>query len=187
MSSDPLFEAEFLTILNDEGGDKVTRDPDDPGGTTKYGISQRFLDTVAPGRKAEDLTQEEAKALYYEHFWLEYKFPDISFVPEIARKVFNFMVTAGPDPAFRCLQRALRACGCNVKEDGVMGPMTRAALKAFTTNMNPQTSLAGSSDNCLLLMQAFGVRCALRSEIAGYYRDLDKPKFEAGWVARAYR
>ena len=28
-------------VLRREGGDKITRDPDDPGGLTKFGISKR--------------------------------------------------------------------------------------------------------------------------------------------------
>ena len=28
-------------VIEREGGDKLTKDPSDPGGTTKYGISQR--------------------------------------------------------------------------------------------------------------------------------------------------
>ena len=40
------FEQGVALILELEGGGTVSRDPDDPGGTTKWGISQRAYPTL---------------------------------------------------------------------------------------------------------------------------------------------
>jgi lysozyme family protein len=127
-----------------------------------------------PGRTVDTLTEDEAKDIYYKAFWMEYHLDALGSIhPSLAFKVFDFCVTAGPDPAFRCLQRAMRANLVETKEDGVMGPITRGQLKSFLDG-NESCGQA-----CMLV--------AYRSECAGYYRDLDKPRFESGWIARAYR
>jgi lysozyme family protein len=171
-TDDSLFMVAVERALLDEGGAAITDDPDDLGGRTKYGITQRLL-TAIGGGKIDDLTEEEAKKIYYDHFWLEYKIGEIN-EPDLAVKVFNFCVTAGPHAAFICLQRAMRSNGVAVKEDGVLGPITRGMLRQFL-------------DNPKIPCAVYGMYVAYKSEIAGYYRDLDKPKYEAGWVARAYR
>ena len=161
------FDRAVAIVLQQEdstGTGVVTNDPADPGGETRWGISQRFLDQAGLPFRARDLFREQAIAIYHEAFWNEYRF---ELLPEpIAVKLFSFLVNAGPDPAFRILQRALRACLVEVEEDGVLGPLTRAAV-----------GRAPSTD-CLL--------AALRSEMAGFYRDLDRPRFERGWLNRAY-
>lgn len=48
-----------------EGGAKITRDPSDPGGTTRYGISQR----AHPDLDIENLTEEQAKDIAHEEYW----------------------------------------------------------------------------------------------------------------------
>jgi lysozyme family protein len=159
-------------VLLDEGGDKLTDDPRDHGGRTKFGITQRLLTAILPGKIVDSLTEDEAKQIYWVHWWLEYRF---GLLPErIGTKLFNFAVTAGPSPAFKCLQRAMRSNGMAVKDDGVMGPITRGLLTTFFEA--PGGSCAEPS-----------MMAALKSEMAGFYRDLDQPVFEAGWVNRAYR
>jgi len=169
---DLLFVEAVTQVLLDEGGSKITDDPEDPGGRTKYGITQKLL-TAIGGGPVDDLTEEEAKSIYYDHFWLEYHIEEIP-APDLAVKVFNFCVTAGPRAAFLCLQRAMRANGVTLTEDGVMGPITQDKLRHLLND--PQ-----------LDCRAYGMYIAYKSEIAGYYRDLDKPHFESGWVNRAYR
>ena len=172
VETDFVFKTALAKTIDDEGGYKVVDDPDDPGGRTKAGISTRFLRGIGDQRKVDDLSETDIAQLYYDYFWLEYKIDQIAPASErLATKVFNFCVTAGPDPAFRCLQRALRANDQDVKEDGVMGPMTRGRVNAvLALPCGPAALIA-----------------AYKAECAGYYRDLDKPKYETGWVNRAYR
>jgi lysozyme family protein len=54
-------------VLRWEGGATLTRDPDDPGGTTKYGISQR----AHPDVDVAALTEPQAKRIYHADYWLE--------------------------------------------------------------------------------------------------------------------
>ena len=69
------FEKSMRFVLSWEGTTLV-KDPDDPGGTTKYGISQKSH----PSLDIENLTLDEAKELYYRKYWLPadcqiYKWP----------------------------------------------------------------------------------------------------------------
>ena len=52
-------------VLRREGGAKLTKDPDDPGGTTKYGISKR----ANPDVDVENLTEDEAVLIYLDKYW----------------------------------------------------------------------------------------------------------------------
>ena len=175
MVEDFVFQRAVTQVLIDEGGDKLTDDPRDHGGRTKFGITQRLLTAILPGKIVDSLTEDEAKQIYWVHWWLEYRF---GLLPErIGTKLFIFAVTAGPSPAFKCLQRAMRSNGMAVKDDGVMGPITRGLLLNFLDT----AMLTDNACNELCMM------AALKSEMAGFYRDLDQPVFEAGWVNRAYR
>ena len=58
------FDEMVKNIIEREGGAKITRDPDDPGGTTKYGISQRAHKDV----DIENLTYDQAVNIYNEHY-----------------------------------------------------------------------------------------------------------------------
>ncbi|HLW69392.1 MAG TPA: glycosyl hydrolase 108 family protein [Candidatus Binataceae bacterium] len=162
----PAFVAALEQVLGDEGG--LVDDPADGGGETKYGISQRQYPEV----DIAGLTRTAAAAIYYRDWWARY---DYSALPAaIGSKLFNLAVNLGPEPAARCVQRALRACGHEVGEDGVLGPATRAAAAAV--------------DGEALL-------AALRSEAAGVYREIaagrsreaaERERFLAGWLRRAY-
>lgn len=154
-------------VLADEGG--YVRDPADPGGATRYGISQREYPTL----DIRDLTREEAVAIYYRDYWRGRSYGELPSA--IAGKLFDLAVNMGADHATLCLQRALRACGHAVVRDGSLGPKTvDAALKA------PGDALIS----------------ALRSEAAGYYRltaerwrlerGESECEFLTGWLNRAY-
>lgn len=164
------FPREFISamqkLLADEGG--YVSNPSDPGGETKYGISKRSYPTV----DIKNLTHEQAAELYYRDWWLKYGFDRV--VPVIAGKLFNLAVNMGANAAIRCLQRACRACGQPVAEDGVIGQMT--ADVSYTVAM-------GDAGRMLT--------AALRAEAAGYYRLVAAgqdygEKFIKGWLNRAY-
>lgn len=174
-----LWERAVETVLAHEGA--FVSDPRDPGGATNWGISLRFLraqgadlgDVDGDGDiDAEDvrrLPQDVAVELYRREFWDRYLYGRL---PEpVASKVFDLAVNMGPSSAHRCLQRACRACGFELVEDGVIGQETRRVCGS----VSPPAALAA----------------ALRSEAAGFYRLLvaRRPAFEAfetGWLNRAY-
>jgi lysozyme family protein len=160
---DPLFEQAVAEVLSWEGG--FVNDPADPGGATRYGISQRQY----PHLDISALTKDAAKAIYRRDWWERYGYGTLPH-PRVAARVFCFAVNLGPGPAHRCLQRALRANGERVREDGQLGPLTRAACARV-----PEDALLA----------------ALRSEAAGDYRSLvqSRPplrRFLNGWLRLAY-
>ncbi len=156
------FDRAVSRLLRDEGG--YVLNPADPGGATRYGIAQRDY----PELDIRALTREQAIAIYYRDWWLRYDYADLD--APIGAKLFDLAVNMGPDHAGRCLQRALRACGRPLADDGVVGPATRAAARA----VDPAALLA-----------------AFRSEAAGHYRalaaaDRVDDEFLRGWLNRAY-
>jgi len=105
--------------MGSEGG-YVNR-ASDPGGETNWGISKRSY----PNLDIKSLTREQAKKIYLEDFWLDGSMP--SFHGAIAFQVFDAAVNHGPQTAIRLLQRAV-----GVADDGNVGPVTRAAVRAMS-------------------------------------------------------
>ena len=182
------FKNAVQAVLDNEGG--FVNDPADPGGATNHGISLRFLrsighlDADGDGRPDGDvnfdgdidhndiliLTTDQAIGLYRAHFWDRYDYA--SLPPMVGEKVFDLAVNAGPVQAHKLLQRALRACGQNVVDDGIIGPKTKQSIKRLD-------------------VLDFEILVALRSEAAGFYRGLviRRPEFSKylrGWLSRAY-
>lgn len=54
-----------LSIMDFEGGSRMTNDPDDPGRLTKYGVSQKAY----PNEDIANLTIERAKEIYKRDYW----------------------------------------------------------------------------------------------------------------------
>ncbi|MGD1026308.1 glycoside hydrolase family 108 protein [Candidatus Binatus soli] len=167
------YSPEFLTavkrVLANEGG--YSSNPADPGGATRFGISARSH----PGLNIATLTRDAAVEIYWREWWLRFGFARLPAAA--AAKTFDLAVNMGAGHAIECLQRALRACGRPVTEDGVIG----AATAAEAARADPAALMA-----------------ALRSELAAYYRlvaakadqahrdNNEKNKFIKGWLNRAY-
>lgn len=183
------FDAAVEIVLKHEG--KFSNNKKDPGGATNWGISLRYLKSLEKetGSKfaigdvdmdgdvdAEDirkLTREQAVEIYRK-YWKDSGMPAIEKAISsgpIVIKIFDTAVNAGPNQAFRLLQRALRACtGDAIADDGVVGAQTLAAV---------ESALPGS------------ILAAYRSEQAGFYRSLvaqnpTRQEFIVGWLNRAY-
>jgi len=94
------FEKFFDHMMSWEGGDQYHNIPGDPGGPTKYGISQKAY----PDLDIEALTYEEAVAIYEEDYCPNY----ISEIchDETAGRLFDIGVNAGPKRAAILLQAA---------------------------------------------------------------------------------
>ncbi|MGH7906269.1 MAG: glycoside hydrolase family 108 protein [Candidatus Binataceae bacterium] len=159
-----LFLSGLRRVLANEGG--YTDRPDDAGGPTKYGISHRQY----PNLDIAGLTIGAAAAIYYRDWWLRYGF--VHMPGAVGIKLFDLAVNIGPSEAVICVQRALRACGSPVAEDGVLGPATTRAANLTRPKM---------------------LTAALRSEAAGHYRLLAARNpsgdrdFVKGWLNRAYQ
>ena len=160
------FERAVERVLANEGS--YTCNPSDPGGETSFGICKREYPQV----DIASLTRAGAVAIYFHDWWQRYLYSELP--GPIGAKLFDLAVNIGPAHAAHCLQRALRACGRQVDEDGLIGEATRTA--AFAANQ-------------------IALMAALRSEAAGYYRTLATSKhgygdgpneFLRGWLNRAY-
>jgi lysozyme family protein len=108
------FETAIPLILVHEGG--LSDHPHDPGGLTKFGISQRAY----PDLDIRNISVEQAKAIYKRDYWDRIKGDSL---PEgISTLVFDSAVNQGVPRATKMMQRAL-----SVDADGIIGPRTLAA------------------------------------------------------------
>ena len=163
------FEIAMDIVLEHEGGYT-----EDHAGATKYGVTLRSLNVDIDGDGDIDsddiraMTLADVMQFYKKEWWDKYNFDKINN-NLIATKFFDLAINMGIKQATLIAQRALRACSCPVKEDGLLGNQTFKAINR--------------TDESLII--------AIRSEAAGFYRGLlvQKPEFEKfrnGWLNRAY-
>lgn len=152
------FSFAFELVLRHEGG--YVNDPDDPGGETKFGISDRAdgkIDGSFDGKKIREITEEDAKEIYKKLYWdaagCDY-FDDVTAIC-----LFDCAVNFGVDAAKKLLQTTLK-----VTADGEIGPKTMSA--AFQQQAT--------------LPHAF-----LLERIMKYTRTKNFDKYGRGWVARS--
>lgn len=126
------FDRAIEFVLRFEGGH--SDDPRDPGGETKFGISQRAY----PALDIDALTRDEAIAIYRKDYWNACKCGQLP--PPLALATFDAAVNQGVSAATRMLQEAL-----GVKVDGIIGPVTIAA--------------AGHANIKEILPKLFAARC----------------------------
>lgn len=175
------FEEAFEVLIHFEGS-AFENDPDDPGGATRYGITISFLQEFLDGRREGEIAtvadikimgRARAHMIYREMRWDYFKYYEI--IPNrIATALLLASVNLDPLYAHKCAQRALRCVSERVVEDGLIGPITIAAI-----NRAPEDRLFDS----------------LRSEVAGIYRMIDRHnrkhhperrKYFQGLLNRAY-
>lgn len=111
------FQRALAFVLDKEGYDKLTDDPRDRGGRTKWGISQLAYPTL----NIATLTQEQATQLYRRDFWLRGCCDGLP--APIGFMHFDASVNQGIRPANRMLQQA-----AGVDPDGEIGPKSLAAI-----------------------------------------------------------
>lgn len=111
----PLQVFDFVMEL--EGGERLTDDPHDPGGLTRWGISQR----AHPSVDIRALTREAAHGIYDRDYWRRVRGDDLPL--PIGLMVFDAAVNQGAVTAVKFLQRAV-----GVSPDGVLGPVTMNAV-----------------------------------------------------------
>lgn len=173
------------TVFLHEG--RYVDNQNDPGGSTNFGISLKFLlqtgdldkDGWLDGDVNHDgsLTVEDIRAikecdaarLYDLYFWTKQGYGAIN-EQVIATKVFDLAVNMGSVGANKCLQRSVRSANSSILllDDGVLGFKTLESV-------NKASSIKLLS--------------ALKSEAAGYYRSIKykgSQDFLKGWLNRAY-
>lgn len=107
-------------IIKREGGSVATNDPNDKGGRTQYGISER---SNPEAWKDGRVDYNEARAIYEAKYLVGPGFDKIKD-SKLRSIMVDFGVTSGPQLAILRLQETLK-----VKVDGVLGPKTLAALE----------------------------------------------------------
>ena len=158
-----VFDWAIEVVLRHEGGYRQSHH--NPEDESQFGLSKRLYPTL----DIHQLSREQAVEIYRRDWWYAYGYSQIKDIM-LATKLLDLSVQLGAGTAHRIIQRALRASGFGVVEDGVLGAKT---LKAVNQTM-PSSLLA-----------------ALRAEAAGYCRWLAQrcPELEQnleGWLKRAY-
>lgn len=112
------FDRAFEFVIGVEGG--LSNDAQDPGGLTRYGISQRAY----PDEDIRGMTLERAKLIYRRDYWDPMRCDEMPY--PVALCLFDFGVNSGASQAVRALQRALR-----ITPDGFIGTQTLLAIQRF--------------------------------------------------------
>ena len=158
-------EAFQKTVFDWEGGDRLHNVPGDPGGLTKYGISQRAY----PALRIASLTESAAKDIYHGDYWRPLR---VGELPDALRwDVFDFGVNAGLRRSAVALQRAINHCrGARgypeIATDGQIGPRTISAAQGLPA---------------LRLLRVFR---AVRTQHYMILADRGMEKFLEGWLDR---
>lgn len=127
--SEYSFGKALKAVLQFEGG--YVKDPKDPGGETKYGITKRTY----PNLDIAKLSLKDAERIYLNDFWQKCQCDDLPW--PIAMIVFDCAVNQGTTVAIKLLQEALK-----VEIDGIIGSKTigharnsdwQEIVTAFTT------------------------------------------------------
>jgi lysozyme family protein len=149
------FERAIDFTIPHEGG--YNQFPADPGGATKWGISQRQY----PGLDIASLTKEAAVAIYKQDYWDECRCDALG--GPLAIVMFDTSVNCGVASTVKWLQNCL-----SVPADGIMGPITLGATTDYTPHQ-----LAGG---------VLAHRLSRYYSITG--RDPSQMQFIRGWTQR---
>lgn len=115
------FEHAFASIAKIEGGFSDRDKQADPGGATKYGITERVARAWGYQGDMRELPFDTAKAIAKAWYWTRYQCDQ--FDPLIAYQVFDAAYNGGYP--VRWLQECV-----GVKADGIVGAKTIAAVRA---------------------------------------------------------
>lgn len=149
------FDTAFDLLLKHEGG--YSDHAADPGGKTRFGITEAVAREVGYRGDMRELPLDLAKRIYKDRYWDTVKAEQLP--PAVRYVVFDAAVNSGPGQSAKWLQRAL-----GVMDDGVIGPKTLAAANAA----NPDA----------LKMRMLGQRLRFMAGLTNW------PAFSRGWAIR---
>lgn len=149
------FDDAFRELLGHEGG--YVDHPSDPGGATKWGVTQAVARANGYTGHMRDYTEDMAKALYWRRYWVPIKADELP--PLIRYAVFDAAVNSGNSQAIKWLQRAI-----GVNDDGVVGPQTLTFARAA----NPD----------FVIRRMLGQRLEFMTDLKTW------PTFGRGWARR---
>lgn len=132
------FQICIRSILEHEGG--LTKDKRDPGGTTNWGISLRYLKTMGLDLNGDGVINDEdiiglpkkgAIQIYRKYWWNSYKYYRFTQLI-VVEKVFDLAVNMGGFAAHKLLQIAInRLSEKPISVDGLLGPQTFGAANSL--------------------------------------------------------
>lgn len=129
-------EQYIAELIKREGG--YVNDPQDPGGATKYGITEAVARANGYKGAMQYLPLATAQTIYKLQYWTQPRFDRVNAVsPAVAEELLDTGVNCGTGFARPLLQRALNLLNNNGKlypdldQDGVYGDKTIAALASY--------------------------------------------------------
>ncbi|MGH9452368.1 MAG: glycoside hydrolase family 108 protein [Terriglobia bacterium] len=139
------FDTAVKFVLQNEGPELV-RDPNDPGGLTKFGISQRAY----PRLDIAALTEAQASQIYRSDYW---QF-DFLASQALATKLLDLSVNFGKSSALKLLQCALKYLVAGpVVVDGIMGPLTSETANAVEDEkLLPEVAAQAVQRHCQIVL-----------------------------------
>ncbi|TKC83821.1 hypothetical protein FAZ69_22575 [Trinickia terrae] len=171
-------------LIGREGG--YSSDPNDRGNWylgklegTMWGVTAAEARSNGYMGPMRDMPRNTAVAIYEARYWSRPKLDQVDAIsPQLAEKLFDIGVNAGPATGVKFMQRALNVLNQNgkafpdIRADGGIGTMTLGALNAFLT--------ARGADGHRVL---YGMIAAQQSV---FYIELaetrpDNERFEYGW------
>lgn len=119
------FLTAFEKLLKHEGG--FSDHSADPGGKTRYGITEAVARDVGYRGDMRELPLDLAQRIYKDRYWdamqTEALPADVRYI------VFDGAVNSGITQSAKWLQRA-----CGVKDDGIVGPATIRAANSLASD-----------------------------------------------------
>ena len=177
-----LFDRCISVILRSEGGFQC--DPDDIGNWTRegclkgtnFGIAARYF----PDIDIKNLTVEQAKDIYYKHFWKPMNLEGIND-DLLVLHVFDMGVNAGKKTSIRMLQRLIE-----VKQDGLCGPRTTTVANTLVMRQKVIEGYGLLTNLCEYFIyerrQYYAAltmrRPVTKKYLKGWYSRIEKTKFD---------
>ena len=149
------FNTAFDKLLGHEGD--YSNHKDDPGGKTRYGITEAVARAGGYTGDMKALPLDVAKRIYRQAYWDLVRADELPATVRYA--VFDAAVNSGAGQAVRWLQRAL-----DVADDGRIGPVTLGAASLA----NPEALKAA----------ILGQRLRFMTQLSNW------PSFSRGWARR---
>ena len=166
-------EDTLKNIIAMEGG--FVDDPDDNGGATKYGITQKTLTSWRAKECSKDdvatLSKAEAREIYYAWYYIK---PGFQALPKTVQPIMvDMAVNHGASKAVKMLQDVLTCYGYDIgKIDGKLGKKTHAGVLLAESEMGNQL-INGLVNRRILFYQSL------------VQENPSQLKFLTGWTNRA--
>ena len=125
-------------LMRREGWDKYTNDPDDRGGPTRWGITEKTARKYGYTGDMKSLPYDKAFSIYSIRYWDSQQLDSIEAIDEdLAVYMFDYGVNSGIYESAGKLQELLNVLNNqeayydDIETDGIIGIQTLTALRGF--------------------------------------------------------